>query len=181
MMRVPYSKEKKQYINETSAGLGENGKEAGQQFPPSHYVLKADMMAKMGYPLPDRLADGKLQVPEGFVITQTSSTGRGDSHHPRLEFDFLGSLISTPPRSFVYIRNMWARAFEFLNSRGCLIAKTGNCHFGYRDFLLCQTASSLCQKTKITAFSEPSSKSLNLSACRWQHRGQPRCAAGPGL
>lgn len=71
LLNAPYAKEKKQYMRQAADGL-DGGKEAPAQppFPPSHYILKPDTMSRMGYPLPDKLAGGKLQPPEGFVMTQ---------------------------------------------------------------------------------------------------------------
>lgn len=74
-MNVPYTKEKQRYIKQAAAGLQEEQPPTGRPFSPSHYVLKPDMMAKMGYPLPDHLEDGELRLPEGFVMTQPGKPG----------------------------------------------------------------------------------------------------------
>lgn len=71
LLKVPFSKEKQKYLSQTAAEL-EKPKVAGQSkdmpFPPSYYILKPDMMDKLGYPLPEK-KNGTIQLPEGFVST----------------------------------------------------------------------------------------------------------------
>jgi hypothetical protein len=75
LLKVPFSKEKRQYMSQTAAELDKVMQ--SMPFPPSHYVLKADMMEKMKYPLPQQ--DGPTELPEGFVRTQPSQDPEGSS------------------------------------------------------------------------------------------------------
>ena len=54
----------------TQAGGAEQGK--ARPFPAAHYVLKQDMMQKLGYPLAVKAEDGTLSPPSGFLMTQSA-------------------------------------------------------------------------------------------------------------
>ena len=80
-LTVPLAKEKRQYLRQMEAGM-EPAKHANsattpasspaaRPFPPGHYVLRPEMMEKMGYPLPVSNDSGRLVPPEGFVMTQS--------------------------------------------------------------------------------------------------------------
>lgn len=78
LLKVPFSKEKQAYLNQTAAELEKpkQGEKAGEQpFPASYYVLKPDMMKRMGYPLPDAQEDGSMHLPDGFVSTSRAQRG----------------------------------------------------------------------------------------------------------
>ena len=80
LMKVPLSKEKQQYLSQTAAELGktQNGSDQKESpFPPSHYILRPDMMVKMGYPLRQKGEDGTLELPDGFVSTTSRGVLRG--------------------------------------------------------------------------------------------------------
>ena len=89
-LTVPLAKEKRQYLRQMEAGMepaAKNGATAvasappARPFPPGHYVLRPEMMEKLGYPLPVGDDSGRLVPPEGFVMTQsqprTLSAGEG--------------------------------------------------------------------------------------------------------
>ena len=78
-MKVPFSKDKQQYLKQTAAELGKSTDQKEAPFPPSHYVLKAGMMEKMGYPLPQKGEDGTQELPDGFVSTTSRGALRGAS------------------------------------------------------------------------------------------------------
>ena len=81
LLKVPFSKEKRQYMSETAAELEKtkmDRKDGLMPFPPSHYVLKRDMMEKMKYPLPTQDQGGAAELPEGFVQTQPSQDCEGE-------------------------------------------------------------------------------------------------------
>ena len=79
LLKVPFSKEKQKLLNQAAAELERPNAAAEAKempFPCSYYVLKPDMMEKLGYPLLCKQEDGTLQLPEGFVST-TSRVLRG--------------------------------------------------------------------------------------------------------
>ena len=83
LLKVPFSKEKQKYLNQTAAELekpkpSSQGKE--MPFPISYYVLKPDMMDKLGYPLPEK-KDGAMQLPEGFVSTLPEGPSKGNKYY----------------------------------------------------------------------------------------------------
>jgi len=63
-------------MSQTAAEL-EKVAQQSMPFPPSHYVLKPDMMEKMKYPLPKQGQEGPAQLPEGFIQTQPSQDPEG--------------------------------------------------------------------------------------------------------
>jgi len=79
LLKVPFSKEKRQYMSQTAAELESKVSQGGAMpFPPSHYVLKPDMMEKMKYPLPKQEQGSPAELPEGFVQTQPSQDQGGE-------------------------------------------------------------------------------------------------------
>ena len=79
LLKVPFSKEKQKSLDQMAAELDKPkaGAEAEEMpFPCSYYVLKPDMMEKLGYPLPEKSEDGSVRLPDGFVST-TSRALRG--------------------------------------------------------------------------------------------------------
>lgn len=80
LLKVPLSKEKQQFMKETAAELGKSQQSTEEKeapFPASYYVLKPDMMEKMGYPMPKKAEDGSQQLPEGFVSTVSRGVSGG--------------------------------------------------------------------------------------------------------